>query len=224
MSNFATAFAYESGQLLRKVNLRSGLLTVLILAAFGVLVPWMKGFDFLDTRYILAYGSIGLLFAGPLMAELLSVDGGALQAPIVYPARIALVSLYGWGVATLMLAMGFAVVNIQHWFGKILVPPTAVLVSGSVMSLLAAVLVAEVTALLTLKFSAGVAKGVLRLIFLGTLALIVFGPPGFGDALSLAMTTEALPSLAWKVSTVLALLNAGLLVALHTSTKPAADA
>jgi len=214
MSNFFAAFASECGRLFRKSSLRGLLVTLVVLASFGVLVPWMKGFEFLDTRFVLAYCSIGLLFAGPLMAEMLATDGSSKPAPIVNIARIALVALYGWTVSSIMLLIGFAVVNLQHWFGKVLLPATPVLISALSLGLLASVFVAELTAFLTLKVSPGAAKIALRVLFLGVFALILFGPDSVSDALSRATTTEALPNLAWKVAIVLVVLNAGLLIAL----------
>ncbi len=220
MSNFFGALGFESRQLIRRGNLRSYLVTLLVLAAFGVLVPWMKGFEFLDTRFVLAYCSIGLLFSGPLMAEMLLADGTAVPPAMVYFARVALVSLYGWLISVLMLVLGFGVVNLRHWYGKILLPATPVLISALGLGLLASIFVAEFTAIVTLKFSAGAAKIGLRLMFFGVLALIVFGPESVSDSISRSMTTENLPALALKLAAGLVVVNTALLFALPGARKP----
>ena len=217
MPDFFAALRYECGQIFRKSNLRSLLITLVVIAAFGVLVPWMKGFEFLDTRFVLAYCSIGLLFAGPLMTEILAGDGSITPPLNVYLARILIVALYGWSISTLMLIIGFAVVNLRHWFGKILLPATPVLVSALGLGFLATLFVAEFTAIATLKVSPGAAKIALRLLFLGVLAFILFGPEAVSDSLSRAMTTEALPAVAWKLGAVLVALNGALLLSLPKS-------
>ncbi len=220
MSTFLSAFGAECSRVLRRGNLRSVLVTLAVLAAFGILVPWMKGFDFLDTRFVLAYCSIGLLFAGPLMAEMLAHDGTALAAPIVYFARIPLAALYGWVVSVLMLAMGFVVVNVRHWHGSVLLPATPVLICAITLGLLTAIVVAEFTAVVTLQLSANAARIALRVVFLGVLAFILFGPDSVSDAVSRALANDALPAVAWKISAGLVAISGVLLFALQSTVSP----
>ena len=48
---------------------RQAVVILFTVLAFGILVPWYKGFTFLDPRVLLAYGLLALLFVAPASAE-----------------------------------------------------------------------------------------------------------------------------------------------------------
>ncbi len=49
---------------------RQALVILIVVIAFGILVPIYKGFAFLDPRIIAAYACLALLFVAPASAEL----------------------------------------------------------------------------------------------------------------------------------------------------------
>ncbi len=49
---------------------RQAVVILLVVIAFGILVPIYKGFGFLDPRIIAAYSFLALLFIAPASAEL----------------------------------------------------------------------------------------------------------------------------------------------------------
>ena len=68
-------FLLEMRHLLVRLGIgrRGGWGTILVhialVGAFGIFLPWRKGFDFLDAFLILAYAAISVLFAAPATAQ-----------------------------------------------------------------------------------------------------------------------------------------------------------
>ena len=48
---------------------KQALIILFTVLAFGILVPWYKGFTFLDPRMLAAYGLLAVLFVAPASAE-----------------------------------------------------------------------------------------------------------------------------------------------------------
>ena len=48
---------------------RQALIILVVVVTFGILVPWYKGFAFLDPRIISAYACLALLFVAPASAD-----------------------------------------------------------------------------------------------------------------------------------------------------------
>ena len=174
---------------------------------FGILVPWYRGFDFLDPVMLTAYSCLALLFVAPASAEAFALDR---SAPAISGTitRSALILAYGWGIAVLVMAAGIVTVNLSHWHGYILAPPASLLISILLLSLTASLAVIGACALLARAFSASAVKGFVRLAFLVVLSLAAFGyrllPPHARTTLAEHMTTDAITHLALISSSVLA--------------------
>ena len=200
---------------------RQAVVILFTVLAFGILVPWYKGFTFLDPRILLAYAMLALLFVAPASAESAAAytskqaeEGGDASAPAGVLSRIGLVVAYGWGVSVLILITALATLNLTNWRGAVLVPPAAFFSATLVFSLAASFAVAILSGVLARRFSAGGIKSILRFGFLGLLLALAlsnrFLPERWQIILSDYSTRRALTRLAWEGAAI----SAGLAVVL----------
>lgn len=186
---------------------KQALVILVTVIAFGILVPWYKGFTFLDPRMIAAYGCLALLFVAPASAE--SSDAGL--------RRIATVVAFGWGVTVVTMFSGLVTLSIAYGNGKI--PPVPFELIGAVLvcSLTASTAVAAFSAMLARRFSPHTAKTVLRLLFLLLLLAFAFSsrmPERWQIFLTDHTTRRAIARLAWEGAAVCAVLSVVLLIPL----------
>ena len=196
---------------------RQALVVLIVVAAFGILVPLYKGFGFLDPRIIAAYACLALLFVAPASAEVVSAEGNI--APAAIFGKIALIVAWGWGVTLLILASAMITLNLMARRGGVLVPPTRFLAAVLTFSLVASIAIAVLGALLARRFSASGVKNILRTGFLVILLLLAFGSRVLPERVQLEIldrfsTRRALTSLAWELSAVFAALAVLLMVPL----------
>ena len=194
------------------------LFTVLV---FGILVPWYKGFTFLDPRILLAYALLALLFVAPASAESAAqaakepAEGGS-AAKIL--RRTGLVVAYGWGLAVFILVTALATLNLANWRGKLLAPPAPFFFALLLFSLTASCAIAVLSDVLARRFSASGIKTILRFGFLGLLLLMALSdrilPERWQVILSDYSTRRALMRLAWNGSAVCAGLAVVLMIPL----------
>ncbi|HTW64220.1 MAG TPA: hypothetical protein VME17_06370 [Bryobacteraceae bacterium] len=197
---------------------RQALVVLIVVAAFGILVPLYKGFGFLDPRIIAAYACLALLFVAPASAELASAEGSS-AAPAAVFGKIALIVAWGWGVTLLILASAVVTLNLMARRGGVLIPPPGFLAAVLTFSLVASIAIAALGALLARRFSASGVKNILRTGFLVILLLLAFGSRVLPERVQLEIldrfsTRRALTSLAWELSVVFAALAALLMVPL----------
>jgi len=139
---------------------------VVIVAAFGVLVPMFKGLDFLDLRIIVAYALLSAVIAAASVADAFSSSGGGGAF-----GRMLRVWLYSWGIALLMLVVAFLTLRVKT--GYLPLPRTKFLLACEAISATSALAVVALGALLTRKFSPKTAKTVFRTLFLVTILGLV---------------------------------------------------
>ncbi len=204
---------------------RQAVVLILIVVAFGVLVPWYKGFAILDPRMIVAYACLAVLFVAPASAE----SAAACQqdeAPASVLRRIAVVVAYGWGVTLLILLTAFVTLNLTNWRGAAITPPVLLCSAALTFSLAASSMVAALGAVLARRFTASSVKTILRLAFLVVLLAFAFSarflPDEWQIVLSEHTTRRAITRLAWEGSAICAIVAALLLIPLLR--KPAAGA
>jgi hypothetical protein len=176
---------------------------LLIVVAFGILVPWYKGFTFLDPRMIVAYACLALLFVAPASAEAASAATSV--------KRIFRVVAYGWGMALLILVSALVTINLTRWQGEILTPPLEVCAAALVFSLSASIAIAAFSAVLARHLSAAAVKMVLRLGFLLVLLVFAFSsrmPDRWQIFLDDHTTRRAITRLAWEGAAVFAVIAA----------------
>ena len=150
--------------------LRIAILHLVLIAIFGVFLPFRKGLAFLEPIMISAYACLGVLFAAPAAATAFSA--GRPQTMREAGVRTAKAVGYGEGLALVMLIAGVATVSIAH--GRWLLPELDVLGEAALLGLAASVALALVAGWMTLRFSARAARMGMRVIFIGLLVLFVF--------------------------------------------------
>ena len=121
---------------------RQALLLIVTVALFGVLVPWLKGFAFLDPLIILAYACLGVLYVAPAAAEAFGTQAPVLvmDSRAAVARKMLVLVAYGVGVSLLMLASGVVTVNLLEWHGSFISPRPALLLAAVLLSLTALVL------------------------------------------------------------------------------------
>ncbi|MCU1334700.1 MAG: hypothetical protein JWO19_281 [Bryobacterales bacterium] len=163
--------AEEASHLRRRLGFqRDGMRTLpvylLLLAVFGVFLPWQKGRDFLDSVMLGAYACLGVVFAAPVAAAEFETKPSIQNAL----ARVVVSVLYGELVAGAMLLLGMITVYVSR-AGRIVVgPDLRSLAECAALGLTLSLAVSTAAVWISLKFSPSVAKGVVRLVFLGLLA------------------------------------------------------
>ena len=198
---------------------RQALVILIVVAAFGVLVPLYKGFGFLDSRIIAAYACLALLFVAPASAELAAAHGTSGSSETAILGRIAVIVAWGWGVTVLILATAIVTRNLVARGGGWLAPPWGFLTSVLTFSLSASIAIAILGAVLARRFSAAGVKSILRIGFLVILLAMIFGSRAFPERVQLEIadqfnTRRALTHLAWESSIVSAVVAALLLIPL----------
>jgi hypothetical protein len=198
---------------------RQALVILIVVAAFGVLVPLYKGFGFLDSRIIAAYACLALLFVAPASAELGAAHGNSAAPAAAILGRIAVIVAWGWGVTVLILATAIVTLNLVARSGGLLAPPWGFLASVLTFSLSASIAIAILGAILTRRLSAAGVKNVLRIGFLVILLAIIFSSRVFPEPVQLEIadhfnSRRALTHLAWESSVVSAVIAALLLIPL----------
>lgn len=140
---------------------------LLVAFLFGVLVPYLKGIEYLDLFFLVPYSFLSLFFVVPL----------AVDAVFAHPERgVPLAGLFravgiGWFTGVCVLWLGIGAVSWR--IGRLVAPPIAVGLSLAVMSLFACIFVAALAAWTANRMpGASIATGRLRIAFL--LLLVAF--------------------------------------------------
>lgn len=195
---------------------RQALVVLAVVVAFGVLVPWYKGFGFLDPRIIAAYACLALLFVAPASADLAALYTEK-APPAAVLARMGLIVAYGWGITVLILITGLVTMNLGNRRGGFVTPPWRFLSALLVFSLIASFAIAALCAVLARRFSGSGVKAILRTGFLVLLLLFVFGARFLPESWQLEVldhlsSRRELTRLAWEGSGLAAVVSIILLV------------
>ena len=139
---------------------------LLLLSIFGVLLPWLKGRDFLDSVTLGAYALLGVIFAAPAAAA--EFEDVPTRSRVL--ARVAVSVAYGEVIAGSMLLLGLATVYLSHW-GRIVVgPDLRSLGECALLGFSLSLAVCAAAAWMTLRFSPTASKASIRMVFFGLLA------------------------------------------------------
>lgn len=197
MGSIAHHLRNQAGDLRSRIGIQIVLVHALIIAVFGVLFPWMRATIFLEPVVTAAYCCLGVLFAGPAVAQGFGVERPRSLNNAV--ARILWAVAYGELIAALILLTGFTTVFVTHRYA--FAPDVATLFAAGTLGITASFAMAAVAAWISLRFSAAGARRAMRILFLMLLFLFFFRstslPDLAGEAslISLAIAAAALYAL-----------------------------
>jgi hypothetical protein len=152
-------------------TLRSILLHLALLVAFGIWIPRLKGLDFLDSPVLGAYACLGLIFAAPAAAQAFPEGFPTFQQAM---ARVFASVLYGEVVVAALLGAGIETVYLMRRGGYVPTPDWETLARCTLFGLGASAMLASIAAWVTVQFSRRVAMICLRLAFFGLLILFYY--------------------------------------------------
>src|SRR5271168_4843769 len=113
----ASPLTTESLVLMRKIGLARPVpwktlgTHLVLLAVFGILLPWLKGVEFMDPALPAIYACLGPLFAAPALVQMLREGDSAWPTT---SARIAAATVYGEAMSLAMLLLGIGTVLAFH--------------------------------------------------------------------------------------------------------------
>ena len=206
---------------LTRLRLYTTTVNLFVLLAFGIAIPWRRGYDFFDPVLILLYCLIALLFSAPAITDLLGTewtDGHTIRA------RLVVCCLYGWAAFLAVLVLGIVTVNFQYRDFGIHVPPIPVLTAALALSFTSSLWVASCAALIAVVLSPTAAKLIIRAAFVFLLFALLFAGRWLSDdwriAIAAATSTKSLIRIALTASAVLFLAALGPIAALRYAHKP----
>jgi hypothetical protein len=177
--------------MLTQVSPRALFKNGLIVLLFGIVVPGIKGLEFLDVLILLPYSFLGLFFVAPHTID------AAFERPgrrVSRPALFRAISI-GWGMGLGILILGIGAVSWRA--GRPVTPPVPISLSLAVLSLFGCLFMAAISAWLASRStSAGAAKSRVRIISLLILVILLALPRVLPDdaasQLLLLLTPEGL--------------------------------
>lgn len=189
--------------MLSQVTPRSVINNVIVAVLFGVVVPYVKGIEYLDLFLLLPYSFLSLFFVVPMVVD----------SVFASPARgVPLGALFrsagiGWFTGLCVLWLGIATVSWRS--GRLVAPPVAVGLSLAVMSLFACVFVAALSAWTANRTAdAATAKGRLRIGFLLVLLAFFALPRALHEDTTAALLQYLTPEGLVRITLILAPLEA----------------
>lgn len=166
------------------------ILHLVLIAIFGVFIPFRKGLGFLEPVMISAYACLGIVFAAPAAA--LAFAKGRPQTMREAGIRAAKAVGYGEGLALVMLVAGIVTLSVSR--RRLLLPELDVLAQAVLLGLAGSIALALWAGWMTLRFSAGAARIGMRALLMALLFLFLFRGerlpeiPLYGVELSIALS------------------------------------
>lgn len=151
-----------------RVWVRAALLHGVILAAFGVFLPFIQGVGFFDAVVLGAYQAIAVVFAAPAAAVQLE-PGSGFRAALI---RAGVCLAYGVLMTSAMILLGVATVLLTN---TVFVGPSLeVFFETELFAILLTLAVTLASVWLANRFSPGAAKMLVRVVFFGLLIVFFF--------------------------------------------------
>jgi hypothetical protein len=168
MGSFPNHLKQEGMGLRTRFGARSVIVHLVVVAVFGVALPYLRGIQFLDSVMLAAYACLGILFAAPAAAEAFGVDNPLTLGEAM--ARVLTAVLYGEAMTAAILLAGFATVysTAKHF---IFAPDLETLGKAALLGIAVSFALATIAGWITLRFSPNAARAVLRVLLLGLLWL-----------------------------------------------------
>lgn len=147
---------------------RAALLHGVILAAFGVFLPFIQGVGFFDSVVLGAYQAIAVVFAAPAAAVKLE-PGASFRTALIHTG---LCWLYGILMTTVMIVLG--VVTVLTTATVFVGPSLEVFSETGIFAILLTLAVTLASTWLANQFSPGAAKMLVRVVFFSLLIVFFF--------------------------------------------------
>jgi hypothetical protein len=151
-------------------RLKPALTHLLLLAVFGVLLPYYKGVEFMDPALPTIYACLGAFFAAPAAVQILR-DGSAVGRYAV--ARVLAASIYGELMALVLTILGFATVLATSRTAYLFLPDPVYFGKALLMGAASTLALSAIGAWITLHLGGRIAMAFLRLCFVALLVMFV---------------------------------------------------
>lgn len=170
--------------------------TALVLLALGVVLPYVKGPDFLDAVVLGTYLCLSVLFAAPAAVAAFESPAPSFQAAL---ARVAKCVLFGTLMTYVMLVVGVVVVYVTHVI--VVGPDLQAVGETAVFAVMLALAVTSAVAWISLRYSPKAGKATARIvIFLVLLPLFALNSRRLPDV---ALTGAAISAVCAMASLLL---------------------
>jgi hypothetical protein len=174
MHNFSSQVKEEGRALLGKIGIcrppgwKILIVHACVIGAFGFLLPWAKGVEFMDPALPIIYACLGPFFGAPMAVQLVrqASPNGALS-------RVVAAVMYGEAMALILLLLGFVTVLSLHSQAYLFLPDPILVGEALLLGLGSTLALSALSAWVTLKISPRVAMTVLRLIFIVLFAVFL---------------------------------------------------
>jgi len=150
--------------------IRNALTYLVVVAIFGVAVPYSKGLGFFDPVFLGAYACLGIIFAGPAATHAFETRPASLAQAIQWILRAA---LFGELIAVVMLGCGIGTVYATSR-GYVFAPDLETLAYSISLGAAGSLALASLAAWVTVQISATASRMALRAVFLLLLAGFYF--------------------------------------------------
>lgn len=144
---------------------------LLLVAAFGILVPYIKGLEFFNPQLLSAYACLGTVFSGPAAAQAFGRNPGRFGVAVQWIAQAV---LFGEWIVAAMIGGGILTVYLTHRHSVFFPPDVPALAISAGLGVAISLALAAAAAWLTIRFSANAARMGLRLVFLALVAAFFF--------------------------------------------------
>jgi ABC-2 type transport system permease protein len=222
-------YLLQRGGLSRSSGARGGWLSLLLLVAvFGILLPYQSGRDWVQTPVVIVWAWVPLFLTTSITADsfagererhtLETLLASRLSDRAILLGKVAAAISYGWGVTLVSLAVGLVTVNVAFRDGGLALYPLEAALGGLLLSFLAAGLAATAGVLVSLR--AATVRQAAQTMSIAIMVLLfvpIFGfqalPPATVNEVMLWVEEVGVNGLVLVVALGLALLDAALLAA-----------
>ena len=206
--------AFPSG--IRRSAMRGLMLNMVVVGAFGVAVPWRKGFDIFHPFIVFAYALIPLLYVIPAISDLMGGSSGPELDGV--PVKAVASAVYAWPILMIIYGLSIVTVNVLYHF-RSLHPAWGMAGSAALFGFAIALFAATVTALLAVLFSPEAARTVMRFTVLGLILIFLLSDRWMPQLWQIWMarqyTTRGMTRFGLVASAVMLVVSTALLYALN---------
>jgi ABC-2 type transport system permease protein len=221
-------YLLQRGGLARSAARGGWLSLLLLVAVFGIFLPYQSGREWVETPVVILWAWVPLFLTTSITADsfagererhtLETLLASRLSDRTILLGKVAAAIVYGWGVALVSLAVGLVTVNVAFGRGELLLYPLDAALGGLLLSFLAAALAATAGVLVSLRASTvRQAAQTMSIAIMVLLFVPVFGfqalPPATLNEIMLWVEDVGVNGIALAASGVLAVLDAALLAA-----------